>query len=170
MKAAAIPRPYQRPQPPHMRPDFVVRAIPEDERVWVPLEEHVSFRPLHLNVTQGLWCNLLRVRRAGFLSRHRHPAPVYGYVLKGAWRYLEHDWVASEGSFVYEPPGETHTLVVDPGVAEMVTLFQVNGAMIYVDEHGKAVGYDDVHTRVELCRTHYEKVGLGAGYLDQFLR
>ena len=37
---------------------------------------------------------------------------VHGFVLKGRWRYLEHDWVASAGSFVYEPPGEIHTLVV----------------------------------------------------------
>ncbi|HEU5319176.1 MAG TPA: 2,4'-dihydroxyacetophenone dioxygenase family protein, partial [Methylomirabilota bacterium] len=159
--AAVMPRPYQLPQPPDMRPDFVVKAIPDDERIWVPLEEHVWFRPLHLNVTQGFWCNLLRVRRAGVLSRHRHPAPVYGYVIKGSWRYLEHGWTAEEGSFVYEPPGETHTLVVEPHVPEMITFFQVNGAMIYVDEQGKAVGYDDVHTRVALCRRYYETVGLG---------
>ncbi len=25
---------------------------------------------------------------------------VVGYVIKGKWRYLEHDWVATEGSFV----------------------------------------------------------------------
>jgi 2,4'-dihydroxyacetophenone dioxygenase len=170
MAAVPMPRPYQLPQPPDMRPDFVVKAIPDDERIWVPLEESVWFRPLHLNITQGFWCNLLRVRRAGFLSRHRHPAPVYGYVIKGSWRYLEHNWVASEGNFVYEPPGETHTLVVDPDVPETITFFQVNGAMIYVDEYGKATGYDDVHTRVELCRKHYAKVGLGEKFVEQFMR
>jgi hypothetical protein len=26
---------------------------------------------------------------------------VYGYVLKGRWRYLERDWVAEQGGFVY---------------------------------------------------------------------
>jgi hypothetical protein len=54
----------------------------------------------------------------------------------GAWRYLEHDWVAREGSFVYEPPGEIHTLVVDEavGAAEMITFFNIHGAMIYVDD------------------------------------
>ena len=30
----------------------------------------------------------------------------FGYVIKGSWRYLEHDWVAEEGGFVYEPPGK----------------------------------------------------------------
>ena len=53
------------------------------------------FRPLLLNTVTGGWCNLLRVRKRGVLSRHRHPMVVVGYVIKGAWRYLEHDWVAT---------------------------------------------------------------------------
>ena len=114
--------------------------------------------------------NLLRVRRAGVLSRHRHPQPVHGLVLKGSWRYLEHDWVATEGSYVYEAPGETHTLVVDPGVEEMITFFQVNGAMIYVDPDGQCTGFDDVFTRIDKCRRHYAANGLGEGYIDQFIR
>ena len=97
--------------------------------------------------SRGYWMNLLKVKKSGVLSRHRHPQPVHGFVLKGEWRYLEHDWVATEGAYVYEAPGETHTLVVDPHVEEMITLFQVNGAMIYVDPDGKTTGYDDVFTR-----------------------
>ena len=31
---------------------------------------------------------------------------VTGYVIRGRWKYLEHDWIAETGSFVYEPPGE----------------------------------------------------------------
>ena len=103
-------------------------------------------------------------------SRHRHPSAVFGYVLKGSWRYLEHDWVAEEGGFVYEPPGEVHTLVVDEGVDEMITMFNVNGAMIYVDESGKTVAYEDVFTKIDMCRSHYEKVGLGTDFINQFVR
>ncbi|MCA9115057.1 MAG: 2,4'-dihydroxyacetophenone dioxygenase family protein [Planctomycetaceae bacterium] len=150
--------------------DLVTTAMPDDERVWVPQAENVWFRPLLLNTVAGEWVNLLRVRRSGVLSRHRHPAPVYGYVIRGSWRYLEHDWVAREGDFVFEPPGEVHTLVCDEGVEEMVTLFHVCGALIYCDEEGGAVGYDDVHTKIDLCRRHYEEVGLGADYLKQFIR
>src|SRR3712207_8870129 len=38
-------------------------------------------RPLMLNTLQGQWCNLLRIRRSGVLSRHLHPNPVHGFVL-----------------------------------------------------------------------------------------
>jgi hypothetical protein len=114
--------------------------------------------------------NMLRVRKSGVLSRHRHPQPVHGYVIKGSWRYLEHDWVATEGAYIYEAPGETHTLVVDPDVAEMITMFQVNGAMIYVDPDGAVQGYEDVFTKIDMCRKHYNAVGLGDAYADQFIR
>jgi len=71
--------------------------------------------------------NLLKVTKSGVLLCHRHPNSVHVFVLKGRWHYLEHDWIAEEGSYVFEPPGETHTLVVPDDVDEMITHFQVNG-------------------------------------------
>jgi quercetin dioxygenase-like cupin family protein len=157
-------------QPFGLQPEIVANAIPADERVWVPQADNVWFRPLLLNTVSGGWCNLLRVRRSGVLSRHRHPMLVVGYVIKGRWFYREHDWVANEGDFVYEPPGETHTLEVPADCAEMITFFNISGAMIYLDEDGQQTGYEDVFTKLEMCRAHYEAVGLGADYVDQFVR
>jgi quercetin dioxygenase-like cupin family protein len=160
-------------QLPGIRPEIAVQAIPDDERVWVPQAENVWFRPLLLNTVTGSWCNLLRVRRSGVLSRHIHPSWVTGYVIRGSWRYVEHDWVAREGSFVYEPPGEIHTLVVDEasgGALEMITFFNIAGAMVYVDEAGRTTGYEDVFTKIEMCRRHYAACGLGGGYVDRFVR
>jgi 2,4'-dihydroxyacetophenone dioxygenase len=163
--------PYQLPFPRDALAEIVVpRAIPEDERLWVPQADQVWFRPLCLNRSQGYWVNLLRVRRAGVLSRHRHPQAVHGFVLKGRWHYLEHDWMAEEGSYVFEPPGETHTLVVPEGVEEMITLFQVNGVMSYVDPWGKPLGYEDVFTKIDMCRRHFVATGLGEDYADRFIR
>lgn len=172
VSAADLARmPYQLPMPAEASADIVIPdAIPADERVWVPQAPSVWFRPLCLNASQGYWVNLLKVRKAGVLSRHRHPAPVHGFVLKGRWRYLEHDWIAEEGGYVYEPPGETHTLVVPDDVEEMITLFQVNGVMCYVDPWGKVTGYEDVFTKIDMCRRHYEEAGLGAGFVDRFIR
>jgi quercetin dioxygenase-like cupin family protein len=163
--------PYRHPQPKEAFPELVIpHAIPQDERLWVPQQENVWFRPLCLSASRGYWVNLLRVRKSGVLSRHRHPQPVHGFVLKGSWHYLEHDWVATEGTYVYEAPGETHTLVVESDVPEMITLFQVNGAMIYVDPDGAVLGYEDVFTKIDLCRMHYAEIGLGESFVDQFLR
>jgi quercetin dioxygenase-like cupin family protein len=163
--------PYQLAFPREAQQEIVVpQAIPEDERLWVPQMENVWFRPLCLNASQGYWVNLLRVRRAGVLSRHRHPAPVHGHVLRGRWHYLEHDWVAEAGAYVFEPPGETHTLIVPEDCEEMITLFHITGVMIYVDPWGKQTGYEDVFTKIDMCRRHYEEVGLGSDYLDRLVR
>jgi 2,4'-dihydroxyacetophenone dioxygenase len=163
--------PYQLAPPAEARHEIVIpHAIPEDDRMWVPQAENVWFRPLCLNVSQGYWMNLLKVRKSGVLSRHRHPAPVHGFVLRGRWHYLEHDWVATEGSYVFEPPGETHTLVVPDDVEEMITYFQVNGVMYYVDPWGKALGYEDVFTKIDMCKRHFAAVGLGSDYVDRFIR
>jgi 2,4'-dihydroxyacetophenone dioxygenase len=156
--------------PPDAVREIVVAAIPEDERIWVPQADRVWFRPLMLNTVSGGWCNLLRVTRAGILSRHRHPAPVHGYVIKGSWRYREHNWVARAGDYVFEPPGETHTLLVDEGVDEMITFFNISGAMIYLDESDRQIGYEDVHTKIAMCRRHYQQVGLGEDFVEQFIR
>ena len=163
--------PYRHAQPKEAFPELIVPdAIPQDERLWVPQQENVWFRPLCLSASRGYWMNLLRVRKSGVLSRHRHPQPVHGLVLKGSWHYLEHTWKANEGAYVYEAPGETHTLVVDADVPEMITLFQVNGAMIYVDPEGDVLGYEDVFTKIDLCRQHFKAVGLGERFVEQFLR
>lgn len=142
----------------------------DEEKLWVPQTDSVSFRPLCFCVSSGYYVNLLRVRGAGLLSRHRHPGPVHGHVLKGKWSYLEHDWVAEAGSYVFEPPGEIHTLVVPEGVDEMITLFHVTGSLLYCDPNGEVVGAEDVFTKLELAKKHYEKVGLGEDFVQQFVR
>lgn len=153
-----------------IQPEIVVHAIPEDEREWVPQAENVWFRPLMLNTVTGGWCNLLKVRKSGVLSRHRHPMLVVGYVIKGRWFYREHDWVANVGDFVYEPPGEIHTLEVPVDCDEMITFFNINGAMIYLDEQGNQIGYEDVFTKLDMCRKHYADNGLGESFIEKFVR
>ena len=153
-----------------VRPDLALAAIPDDERVWVPQAADVWFRPLLLNTVNGGWCNLLRVKKSGVLHRHRHPMLVVGYVVRGRWKYVEHDWIADEGSFVFEPPGEIHTLTVPADCPEMITFFNISGAMVYLDADDRTIGYEDVWTKIEMCRSHYADVGLGAEYADQFIR
>jgi 2,4'-dihydroxyacetophenone dioxygenase len=150
--------------------EIAVAAVPDDDRVWVPQAPDVWFRPLMFNTVIGQWCNLLKVTRSGIVSRHRHPGAVFGFVLTGKWKYYEHDWVADAGSFVYEPPGEIHTLAVPEDCTEMVTFFNISGAMVYVDENGRQNGYEDAFTKIDMCRRHYAEVGLGREYVDQFIR
>ena len=153
--------------------DLAVAAIPDDERVWVPQANDVWFRPLFLNTVNGGWCNLLRVRRSGILQRHRHPMVVTGYVIKGRWKYLEHDWVATPGTFIYEPAGEAHTLVITEDSPEpALIMFVVEGGLIYLDKpaNGGVAAYEDGFTLLELTRKYYLDAGLDARQLDLLIR
>jgi len=164
---------YERAQPFGMLADvFLPDAMELDApgALWVPQAEGVWFRPLILNVSQGYYVNLLRVRKSGILSRHRHSGPVHAFVLRGRWRYLEHDWEAAPGAYVFEPPGETHTLVVPEDVDEMITLFHVTGGYVYVDPQGRAEGYEDVFTKLDAARKHCAAVGLGGDLVEGLMR
>ena len=60
---------------------------PDDERLWVPNGPGRWSRPLCLNVSQGYWVHITKVTKAGVVSRHRHPAPVHGFVIEGTVSY-----------------------------------------------------------------------------------
>ena len=166
--------PYQRPQVPYMAADLILpdalNVSAEDDNLWVPVTESLSFKPLLLNTSAGYYINLLRVQKSGVLSRHRHSGEVHAFVIKGKWFYLEHDWVAEEASFVYEPPGETHTLYVPEDVTEMITLFTVRGGYTYVDPQGNATGYEDVFTKLASTREHYLRMGIPLSRLEHIIR
>ena len=87
--------------------------------------EGVSFELLRVSPERGTWANLIRVSAGGKVERHRHRGAVQGWVMKGRWRYLEHEWVATPGSYIFEPENGVHTLVVE--AEEMVTLFMIDG-------------------------------------------
>ncbi|KAJ6028888.1 hypothetical protein N7460_003468 [Penicillium canescens] len=143
---------YQGEPLPNVPEDLVVPGILSldfEERLWVPQAPDVWFRPILFNVSQGYFVNLLRVRRSGILSRHRHSGPVHATVLKGRWHYLEHDWWATEGSHAFEPPATS-----TPSKCQM----------------GTPLGVEDVFSKLASAKAHYEKVGLGSDYVDQFIR
>ncbi|HEV2362918.1 MAG TPA: 2,4'-dihydroxyacetophenone dioxygenase family protein [Caulobacteraceae bacterium] len=158
--------------PVDMLPD-IVRAgclSPEDENLWIPLGNDTWSLPLCLNISEGYWVHLLKARKAGFINRHRHSSPVHVFTLKGRWHYPEKDWTAEAGTYVFEPPGDTHTLRVPEGGAEMIFLANVKGTLLYVDDSGNPTGFDDVFTRIESARAHYEAIGLGGDYVRHFIR
>jgi anti-sigma factor ChrR (cupin superfamily) len=125
------------------------QAIQSDELPWVPQGERVWFKPLRFDLANGRWVNLLKVTGGGKVNRHRHSGgQVLGYCIQGSWHYLEREWVAKPGTFVYEPPGDIHTLVVDDA-EEMLTLFILEGVVQYLDDDDNLIYQDDVFTKME---------------------
>lgn len=156
---------------PDAQPEVFHQLAPvDDDRYYVPFSETVGSRPLWINVKDNTWADILRAKSAGLVNRHYHPHEVFAYTISGKWGYLEHSWTATAGSFVYETPGEGHTLVAYESDEEMKTFFIVKGPLIWLDDNGDPDGIFDVHDYIALCRAHYDKVGIGADYLDALFR
>lgn len=138
--------------------DALDEAIAADDIPWVPQEPGRWFKPLHFFVSSGTWINLVKMEPRRQIRRHIHAGgSVHAYVLAGSWRYLEHDWIATPGSYVFEPAGGAHTLEV-LGEETMVTLFIVNGVIQYLDDEGRVDQQDDLRSRrrlyLEYCSEH----------------
>ncbi len=87
-------------------PDAYFAKIAEgDERLWVPFNETVFSKPVWISPQRNMWADVLMAKTAALVSRHYHPAPVWAYTISGKWAYLEHDWTATAGDFVFEAPG-----------------------------------------------------------------
>lgn len=169
MASAPIDRPGFSFHSVNLIQEVITHSAPDDPH-WVPLAPGVAFRPLMFDVRDGGWSTLLRVAPGCQLARHYHTATVHGFTLKGSWRYPEHDWVAREGTYIFEPPGEAHTLVVDEGGEEMITFFVTQGSLIFTDAEGRQTGYEDVFTRLAQARAHFEAAGLDQAELDAMIR
>jgi hypothetical protein len=86
---------------------------------------------------------------------------------------LEHDWIAKPGTYIYEPAGEAHTLVITEDSPEpMITVFVVQGGLIYLDKpvNGGFAAYEDGFTLLELTRKYYCQAGLDQTELDALIR
>lgn len=150
--------------------EVIIDAPWEDETLWVPINDQVWIRPFLFDVSHGSWSSLLKVGPGASLACHYHTGPVYGYVVQGSWRYLEHDWVANTGTFIFEPPGEMHTLVADAETG-MITFFVTQGALIYTDRKtGKQIGFEDVFTRLQHTRRFWNANGLDKAKLQAMVR
>jgi 2,4'-dihydroxyacetophenone dioxygenase len=132
------------------------QAIDFDDIPWIPQTDRVWFKPLRFDLARGSWVNLLKVKPGGTVNRHHHSGgQVLAFTVQGTWRYLEREWVAKPGTFVYEPPGDIHTLVVD-GEEEMITLFLLEGTVQYLDDNDELIYQDDVFTKLKLYREYCE--------------
>lgn len=155
------------------RDHFITNTDLDNDRLWVPYADGVWFQPCHFNVTSGGFSVILKGLPGSMVGTHYHAGTVHGYTLRGHWRYLEYDWIAKPGTYIYEPAGEAHTLVITKDSPEpMMAVFVVGGSLIYLDKSadGGFAAYEDGFTVLELSRKYYREAGLDASKSDLLIR
>lgn len=109
----------------------------DDDLPWVGIGEGSYLKVLQVKEREGLWVIRNRFAPGYAVQTHKHTGPVYAFTTKGAWRYKESDFVNRAGSFLYEPAGSVHTLIVpDDNTEETDVFFAIWGANLNLDADG----------------------------------
>ena len=82
------------------------------------------------------------------------------FVISGSWHYLEHEWVAGPGSWVWEPPGDLHTLEI-LGDEPMTAIFILSGVVQYLDANNQITRQTDFRSRRRQYLEHCVAHGIG---------
>ncbi len=131
----------------------------EDESPWVPFGEGVALRHLAFDTRHNIFSNILWIKANGVVGTHKHRGTVVMMCLEGSARYLEYDWVAGPGSFIFEPPGISHTLVTDH--TQGVKLFGwMQGPIEFYDDQGGFVESLDVWWYINHYESYCKEHGL----------
>ncbi len=88
--------------------------------------------------------------------------------MKGAWRYLEHDWVSEAGDTVYETAASSHT-PQSVGDEDAEVFFVIVGELLFLDgPGGNIIARENWKTSLERYEAHCEAEGIEAEDLTSF--
>lgn len=133
----------------------------EADLPWVDDGRGTQTKLLVAKEREGLWIVRTRFAPGVRVQTHKHTGPVYAYTSSGAWHYLESEYVNRAGSFLYEPAGSIHTLVVPESNTEPTDVwFQIYGANLNLNEDGSVDSVTDVASVLSVYRHRCAKLGI----------
>ena len=128
--------------------------VDADRYPWIPFTPYsdvVFIKVLKIEPVSGTFVTLLKAPAGMQLPKHHHCGTVMVYTIKGSWKYLEHDWTAVPGSFVYETAASKHTPLAVAGAGdEIITLNIQVGDSLYMDDKDNIIAVENwksVHKR-----------------------
>jgi quercetin dioxygenase-like cupin family protein len=111
----------------------------------------VRLKLLMADIEGGRFAVRIRFAPGILLPPHKHTGEVHAFTLSGEWSYLEHpdNPPNRAGSYLFEPPGSTHSLkVADHNTEETDVVFVVYGAMIHFGPAGEVVAIGDAESHL----------------------
>jgi 2,4'-dihydroxyacetophenone dioxygenase len=129
-----------------------------DDLPWIDPGNNSEVQLLHVDLVQGLWISRVRMQPGCEVVPHYHTGSVFAVTLQGSWYYKEYpEHVNRPGSYLFEPAGSRHTLMVPAEQKEpTIAWFAIYGANINLDAEGKVTSVVDAFAMLEgyrlLCR------------------
>ena len=110
--------------------------VGEEDAPFVDLGNGVELQVLKIDIEAGLWVIRNRFQPGLVVERHKHTGCVHAFTLSGSWKYLEYPEVNRAGSYLFEPAGSVHTLIVPEDNTEVTDVwFAIQGANLNLDEN-----------------------------------
>ena len=135
----------------------------ESDLPFVPYQDGVMFQLLQADVEAGLWVIRVRFEPGVSLQKHKHTGEVFGFTIKGNWKYREYAEVNRAGSYLYEPAGSVHTLEVPKDNKEITDVwFAIRGANLNLDENGNVESVLDAGMALDVYRAQCAAAGHAA--------
>lgn len=108
--------------------------------------------PLFLDPDNATWVLYAVYAPGTRLPQHFHTGQVHFFTTKGTWGYLEYpDDPQTPGSYLYEPPGTTHTFAIPEDATETVEGFMVvSGVNVVFDAEGNYLSTDHAGSMEEI--------------------
>lgn len=149
-------------------------CINDADLPWVPFtpySERVLIKYFKLDPIRGETIALLKAPAKGQMPRHRHTGTVIVYTVQGRWKYREHEWIAEQGSIVYETAGSSHTPEALPGDQDnedIITLNIIQGELLFVNDSGQVLAAEDWRSGWERYAAFCRAQGIEAKDLTAF--
>jgi 2,4'-dihydroxyacetophenone dioxygenase len=133
----------------------------EDELPFVTIDEGIELQLLQVDIPTGLWVIRNRFAPGSRVQKHKHTGTVFAFTQSGSWKYEEYPEVNTAGSYLYEPAGSVHTLVVPESNTEVTDVwFAISGANLNLDAEGNVDLVIDAGLVLEFYRALCAAIGV----------
>ena len=116
----------------------------ESDNPFVDLGDGSTLQLMQVNIDAGLWVIRTKFQPGYKVQTHRHTGEVFAFTMSGSWKYEEYPEINLAGSYLYEPAGSIHTLIVPETNTEVTDVwFAIYGANLNLDADGNVTSVLD---------------------------
>jgi len=129
---------------------------------WVEIDAGVEIKVAQVDLDNGLWIVRNRFAPGARVQTHRHTGAVYAFTESGSWLYEEYpNDVNRAGSYLFEPAGSVHTLIVpETNTEPTLVWFVVQGVNLNLAADGSVELVVDAQLVLDVYLAMAEAAGL----------
>ena len=128
----------------------------EQDLPFVPFAPGVSIALLQVDFDHNIRITRARLEPGVRFRQHLHTGHVFAWTVSGTWKYLEYERSSTANSYLYEPAGSCHTLVVPADSKEVAdVIFIVHGSNVELGVNGE---YEGVTDAAQIARAYLRGV------------